>query len=854
MYEKIDKMQYTPMMRQFLEIKEQFPDTLVFFRLGDFYEMFFNDAIVASKELEIVLTGRDAGAPERVPMCGVPYHSVNSYLDKLTEKGYKIAIVEQVEDPAEAKGLVAREVVRIITPGTVTEGGTLDEKGNNFLVSVSEERDRYILSYSDLSTGENYLTNIPHSNDILISEILKIKTKEIVVGEDFNLNILSPLKNLTPIVFSLENNTAPPSYLKGLGEGLDRAEEQNFFRLINYIIRTQKRTLVHMRKVEKYDSSEFMKIDLASRRNLELTETLRFQDKKHTLFSILDKCVTALGSRFLKKQIIFPLVSKDKIEKRYDVIDRMKKSFLETAELRKTLESVYDLERIVGKISYESANPRDFLQLKRSLGALPKIRKLTEKIGIDDYFDFSEDYEKILALHDLIERSILEDAPLSPKEGGVIKDGYSEELDKLRKINDEGKDYLLDLEARERERTGIKNLKVGYNRVFGYFIEVTKANKELVKEEHGYIRKQTLVNSERYITQELKEKEAAILRAEEKTLALEYGLFVEIRDEAKNYAHELQDLAKKIAELDMLSAFQTVANENNYVRPVLAEDNSLEIRASRHPVLEKFTDRFIPNDLVMSAEDTVLLITGPNMGGKSTYMRQIALIAIMAQIGCFVSARSAKLPIFDAIFTRIGAADDIVSGQSTFMVEMSEVNNALKGATERSLILFDEIGRGTATYDGMALAQAIIEFVHNRIRAKTLFSTHYHELTVLEEDLENLRNVHVSAEEVHGEIVFLYKVRKGPVDKSYGINVAKLASLPLEVTLRAEDLLHKLETSRAQDKKHLSIKTYQPPLLYDSKTEKETLALEKIKSLDIDRMNPLEALNALAELQKLLKK
>lgn len=854
MYEKIDKMQYTPMMRQYLDIKEQLPDTLVFFRLGDFYELFFNDAIVASKELEIVLTGRDAGSKERVPMCGVPYHSVSSYLDKLTEKGYKVAIVEQTEEASEAKGLVAREVVRIITPGTVTEGSTLDEKDNNYLVSVSSDRDRYILSYSDLSTGENYLTNLPLSDDLLLSEILKLQTKELVIGEDFNINILASLKNLTPITFSYENNTNPPSYLRGLAENLDKIEEKNFFRLLNYILRTQKRTLVHMRKVVKYDSSGFLKIDLASRRNLELIETLRFQNKKNTLFNILDKCMTAMGSRFLKKQIIFPLIDREKIESRYDVIDKMKKSFLETAELRKALESVYDLERIVGKIAYESANPRDFLQLKKSLNVLPKIRKLVTKIRIADYFDFSKDYEKILALHDLIELSISEDAPFSPKDGGIIKDGYSEKLDELRNLNDEGKEYLLALEARERERTGIKNLKVGYNRVFGYYIEVSKGNNSLVKEEYGYIRKQTLVNSERYITQELKEKEAAILRAEEKTLTLEYELFTAIRDEAKNYAYELQDLAKKIAELDMMGAFYLVANENNYVRAELTTDNSLELNASRHPVLEKYTERFIPNDIKMSSEDTVLLITGPNMSGKSTYMRQVALIAIMAQIGCFVSASRAKLPVFDAIFTRIGAADDIVSGQSTFMVEMSEVNNALANATEKSLILFDEIGRGTATYDGMALAQAIIEYVHNNIRCKTLFSTHYHELTALEEDLENLKNVHVSAEEVHGEIVFLHKVLKGAVDKSYGINVAKLANIPLEVTLRAEDLLHKLEASKTHDKKLLSIDNYQPPLLYDSKTEKEVLILDRIKKLDLYQTSPLEALNVLDELQKILKK
>ncbi|MDD4000689.1 MAG: DNA mismatch repair protein MutS, partial [Bacilli bacterium] len=782
------------------------------------------------------------------------YHSVSSYLDKLTEKGYKVAIVEQTEDPALAKGLVNREVVRIITPGTVMEGNTLDEKDNNYLVCLSQDKDRYLLSYCDLSTGENFLTNLPLNDDILISEILKLKSKEVVIGDDFNINILSPLERLTPITFSIENNTNPPSYLKGLAENLDKMEEKNFFRLLNYILRTQKRTLIHMQKVIKYDSDGFLKIDLASRRNLELIETLRFQNKKNTLFNILDKCMTAMGSRFLKKQLIFPLIDQEKLEKRYDVIDKMKKKFLDTADLRKALEPVYDLERIVGKIAYESVNPRDFLQLKKSLSMVPKIRSAVEKIKIQDYFDFSIDYESVLKLQNLIELSISEDAPFSPKEGNVIKDGFSEDLDHLRTINSESKDYLLDLELKEREKTGIRNLKVGYNRVFGYYIEVSKGSKELVKDEFGYIRKQTLANSERYITQELKEKEASILRAEEKTLSLEYQLFTSVREEAKTYTHELQELAKKISELDMMVSLYTVANENKYVRPIITNDKSLELKASRHPVLEKYTDNFIPNDLSMNPEDTIVLVTGPNMSGKSTYMRQIALIAIMAQIGSFVSAQSAKLPIFDSIYTRIGAADDIVSGQSTFMVEMTEVNNALANATKNSLILFDEIGRGTATYDGMALAQAIIEYIHEKIKCKTLFSTHYHELTSLEDHLKNLKNVHVSAEEVHGEIVFMHKVLRGSVDKSYGINVARLASIPLEVTLRAEDLLHKLETNKIEDKSIFSLQNYQAPMLFDSKTEKETLVLNKIKTLELYKMSPLEALNTLDELQKLVKK
>lgn len=853
MYENIDKMQYTPMIRQYLEIKEKYPDTLVFFRLGDFYEMFFNDAIVASKELEIVLTGRDAGASERVPMCGVPYHSVSSYLDRLTEKGYKIAIVEQTEDPALAKGLVQREVVRIITPGTVVEGSNLDEKDNNYLVSISQDKTRFILSYCDLSTGENYLTNLPLNEDILNAEILKLKTREIVIGEDFNINIFNPLKTLVAITFSIENNVEPISYLKNITSDLDVVEEKNFLRLLNYIVRTQKRVLVHMQKVIKYDSDAFLKIDLSSRRNLELLETLRFQNKKNTLLSVLDKCVTAMGSRFLKKNLIFPLVEQVKIEQRYDIIDRFKKHFMEANELRTALESVYDLERIVGRISYENANPKDLLQLKKSLSVIPKIKQLLEKVKVVSYFDFRNEYNEYIALHQLIEKAIDDDAPFVVKDGNVIKAGFNKELDDVRSLNNESKDYLIALEASEREKTGIKNLRVGYNRVFGYYIEVSKGNSALVKDEFGYIRKQTLSNVERFITQELKEKEAAILRAEEKSLELEMQLFIQVRDICKEYAAALQKLAKILSELDMLLTFQKVANENNYVRPKLNQDNIIEIKASRHPVIEKYIDTFIPNDLSMNEKDSILLITGPNMSGKSTYMRQIALLAIMAQIGCFVPATSAKLPIFDAIYTRIGAADDIVSGQSTFMVEMNEVNNAIKQATKNSLIIFDEIGRGTATYDGMALAQAILEYIHENIQCKTLFSTHYHELTALEEDLDNLINVHVSAEEVHGDIVFMHKVLKGAIDKSYGINVAKLANIPLDVILRAQDLLVKLENNH-QDHQSLSMKNYQAPLLYDSKTEKEVLVLKSLKDLDLYSMSPIEALNKLDELQKILKK
>lgn len=853
MYEAIDKNQYTPMMRQYLEIKEQYQDAIVFFRLGDFYEMFFNDAIVASKELEIVLTGRDAGTTERVPMCGVPYHSVSSYIDKLTAKGYKVAIVEQVEDPKDAKGIVKREVIRVITPGTITDGGNISETDNNFLVSVDEAKNRYILAYTDLSTGENYLTTIPLIGDILRAEILNLRTKEIVISSTFNQAVLDPLKQVTSITISIEDNIQDVNYLKSLSQDLDKEEQIVFNRLINYVIKTQKRTLVHLQPVSKYSIDGFLKIDFSSQRNLELIETLRFQNRKNTLLSVLDKCETAMGSRLLKKNISFPLVDRNEIIGRYDVIDKLHKYFLETSEIRNYLKDVYDLERIVGRISYGNANPRDLLQLKKSLNTIPSIKRRLERMKLHEYFQLDTYYQDYLTIYQLIDKSILEDAPLTIKEGNIIKPGFNKELDELQMMSKNNKEYLLNLEAREQERTGIRNLKVGFNRVFGYYIEVTKSNIPLIKEEFGYIRKQTLTNAERYITEELKEKETQILRAEEKSIELEYNLFIEIRNTIKNYTKQLQFLAKQLAKLDMLQAFARVSKENNYVRPVITDKSMINIKAGRHPVIEHFLDDpFIANDLYMDENESVILITGPNMSGKSTFMRQIALIAIMAQIGCFVPAKSAEIPIFDAIFTRIGAADDIVSGQSTFMVEMMEVNNALKYATNRSLILFDEIGRGTATFDGMALAQAIIEYVHEKIKCKTLFSTHYHELTALEESLPNLKNVHVSAIEEKGNVVFVHKVLPGAIDKSYGINVAKLAKLPDEVILRANDLLIKLEQNSNYDKK-MSIEHYVQPLIFDSKTPQEQEVIDEIKQLNLNQTSPLEALNILDSLQKKLK-
>ena len=853
MYENIDKKLYSPMIRQYLDIKENYPDTLLFYRVGDFYEMFFNDAIVASKELEIVLTGKDAGVKDRVPMCGVPFHAVNNYLDLLSEKGYKVAIVEQTEDPKNAKGLVTRDVIKIVTPGTITDGEALNSKENNFLCSLSIDKDRYILSYCDLLTGENYISCLPLNEEILFSELFKLKTKEIVVDSSFNKELLKPLLDLTPITISIEDEVNGISYLNSLSNDLDKLEEKNFNRLLNYIIRTQKKTLVHMQKVERIDINGYLKIDLSSRKNLELLETLRFQNKRNTLVSVIDKCQTAMGSRYLRKALLNPLVDKNKIERRFDIIDAMRKHYIELDELRSFLENVYDLERIVGKISYESVNPKDLIQLRRSLENVPKIRKSIEKMKIDNYFDLNKDLDKYNALYELLKNSISDDAPFSAKDGGIIKSGYSKELDELTAINNDSKEYLVTLESKEKERTGIKNLHVGYNKVFGYYIEVSRGSIDLVKDEFGYIRKQTLTTGERYITQELKEKETLILRAEEKLLELDYELFCNIRNTCKEYSYTLQVLSKIISEIDMLVSFTKISKENNYIRPTLNTEHRLVIKASRHPVIEKYNSNFIPNDINMEKDDSIYLITGPNMSGKSTYMRQIALISIMAQIGSFVPAKEADLPIFDAIFTRIGASDDIVSGESTFMVEMNEVNKALRNATLDSLIIFDEIGRGTATFDGMALAQAILEYISKNIKCKTLFSTHYHELTALDNDLNNLKNVHVSIEEENGEIIFMHKVLEGAIDRSYGINVAKLADIPLDVILRSEDILYKLEASKTYDGKTLSVKNYQPPMLYDSKTELESIALKKIREANIYEMSPIEALNFLNELKKTLK-
>lgn len=725
MYEKIDKNLYTPMMRQYLEIKENYPDTLVFFRLGDFYEMFFNDALVASRELEIVLTGRDAGVGnEKVPMCGVPYHAVDSYIEKLSNKGYKVAIVEQLEEPG-GKKIVHRDVTKIVTPGTNIDEKYLSDKNNNYIGAIEKLDNGYAFAYIDLSTGESKITQFPNNFDLIYGEISKLSIKEVVSNKNLNQLVCNNLtKNLGVLVSICEDNTLD-SYLDSLYVNLPENIKVCAKRLLAYIVKTQKRVLVHLQPFAYYDSKDYLRLDNNVVRNLELVESLKGNRFKNNLFSVLDKCSTAMGSRFLKRSILFPLVDLKAINERHDFIDELAKNGLIVEEVKKDLMEIYDLERIVGRISYGNLNPKDLIQLKRSIGVLPSIKNNLNKINgkvakkkANQIITFDE-------LYDLLNKSIDESAGFSLKDGGVIKAGYSEELDKIKNISSTNKDFLINLEKREKEKTGIKNLKVGYNKVFGYYIEVTKSYLNLIKDEFGYIRKQTTSNSERYITEELKEREALILRSDERSIELESELFNEIRNICKGYASKLQKVAQIVSEIDMLIAFNIVAKTNNYVRPTFSLYDELEIVGGRHPVIEVNLDKpFIPNDLILYNNDKILLITGPNMSGKSTYMRQNAIIAIMAQMGSFVPATYAKLPIFDQIFTRIGSSDDIVSGESTFMTEMLEVNYALQNATERSLIILDEVGRGTATFDGMALAQAIIEHIHFVTKAKTLFSTH----------------------------------------------------------------------------------------------------------------------------------
>ena len=799
---------------------------------------------LVSKELELTLTGKSCGLSERVPMCGIPYHSSTIYIEKLIEKGYKVAICEQTEDPKNAKGIVKREIVQIITSGTRMNSDFLDDGSNNFIGAILDLKYIYVVCYSDITTGEVYAFIKERDNDLLINEILERNIKEIVVNTDFDKLVLDTLKRTYNVTISLYNNTnLENDYSNIYNDIQDERIISAIKYLLSYLENTQKRSLFHLQKVQIVKEDSFMKMNIHTKRNLELVENIRTKEKKYSLLWLLDKTKTAMGSRKLKSYILNPIVDKNKIEEREKIIETLIEEFILKDELREYLSNVYDLERLIGKISFGSANARDLLQLKTSFSMLPKINEILKKINYKEINTFDN-------LYSLLEKSIYEDAPITLKEGYLIKEGYNKELDELKQNRKGNKDFVFKLESEEKERTGIKNLKVGYNRVFGYYIEISKGAIKELKEEYGYERKQTLSNCERFITPLLKEKEALILGAEEKIINLEYDLFTDIRDTIKKYIKDIQTLAHTLSEIDVLSSLAVVAEENNYIKPILNEDNIIDIKDARHPVIEKvLKDKdFVSNDILMDKDDTIMLITGPNMAGKSTYMRQMAIIAIMAQIGSFVPASYANIPIFDKIFTRIGASDDLVSGESTFMVEMMEANAAIENATKNSLILFDELGRGTATYDGMSLAAAIIEYIHDKVGCKTLFSTHYHELTDLEKTHKHLKNVHVSAKEENGNITFLHKVEIGSIDKSYGIHVAKLAHLPDELIKRANQILAKYE----KNEKNVSSNVEQISLdLYEDKKSKVEEELEKLNPLE---MTPIEAMNTLYELKQMTKK
>lgn len=842
---EVDRNKVTPMMKQYLEIKDENEDILLFFRLGDFYEMFFEDAITASRELELTLTGKNAGLEERIPMCGIPHHAANIYIDKLVDKGYKVGICEQLEDPKNVKGIVKRGIIQIISKGTIIDNESLLEYENNYIGALVDYGHAYGLAYGDISTGEMNVSIESHSATNIVSEITSIGIKEMIIASNVDKAIVSLLKHQFHMSVTITDaNDVPKEYERIYRDISDVRLIDALKHLLCYILDTQKRDLSHLQPAVVREKKKSLKMDIHTKRNLELTETLRLKQRNNSLIWLLDKTKTAMGSRMLKQFIENPLVDIDEIERRYDMVETLLKEFLIKADLQNLLYEVYDLERLSGRIAFGNANARDLLQLKNSLKVLPGIHEILEQIG------FYKNVETLPELYQLLEDSIYENPPVSIKEGYLIKEGYHRELDELKDLRKGGKDFVARFEAEEKERTGIKTLKVGYNRVFGYYIEVSKGQTNLVKEEYGYERKQTLSNCERYISPILKEKEALILNAEEKIIDLEYELFIQIRDRIKKEIPKLQAIAKVISEIDVLQSFATVTEENNYVRPILNSEHNVAIYNNRHPVVEKvMSDEFVDNDIIMDQNTDILLITGPNMAGKSTYMRQMAITVIMAQIGCFVPASKATLPIFDAIFTRIGASDDLVSGESTFMVEMKEADRAIENATENSLILFDELGRGTATFDGMALAQAIIEYIHNKIHAKTLFSTHYHELTDLEENLKHLKNIHVSAYEENGTITFLHKIKEGSIDKSYGIHVAKLAHLPSSLITRANQILSVYEKTEA--KRDLKI---QEALPIDELIPKEDSKLEKrLDEIDPLSITPLEALNLLNELKELRK-
>lgn len=842
---EVNKSKLSPMMMHYVELKEKYPDVILMYRLGDFYEMFFEDAETVSHELELTLTGRNAGLDERVPMCGVPYHAVDIYIEKLVKKGYKVAICEQLEDAKNKKGIVKRDVTEVISSGTIINSNSLDEKTNNYIGSIYDYEYCYCITHADITTGELHSEIIIHDTNKLINEILSFGLSEVIVNSVINPNIIKLLKKEYQLTVTVTDNILDnDDYNSCYRNVIDLRYVTAIKHLLYYLVNDQKRTLSHLQKVIINEDDNFLRMDVHTKRNLELTESLRLKDRNYSLLWLLDNTKTAMGSRKLRQWIEAPLKEKRLIEKRFNIVSSLIEEFILAEDLRRNLYEVYDLERLCGRVAMGNANARDLIQLKNSLKVLPIIKDMLASIN------FYHDIDTLDSLYELLNSSIYEEPPISLKEGYLIKEGYSSELDELKALRSGGKDFISKFELEEKERTGIKNLKVGFNKVFGYYIEISKGNLGLITEEMGYIRKQTLANCERFITPLLKEKEDLILSAEEKIINIEYELFIDIRNKVKKFISKLQKVAKAISEIDVLQSFAYVSEKYGYVRPTITLDHSLKLIDSRHPVVERvIKSEYVPNDIVMDNGTYTLLITGPNMAGKSTYMRQLGIIAIMCQIGCFVPAKEAKMPVFDQIFTRIGASDDLVSGESTFMVEMIEATNAINNATKNSLILFDELGRGTATYDGMSLAQAILEYTNNKISCKTLFSTHYHELTKLEKELKHLKNKHVSATEDGENLIFLHKVKDGSVDKSYGINVAKLAGLPSEVITRASEILVAYEDN---DKKtrNISIQTSLPLEFINNKPSEIE---EILRNTNILELTPLKALNLLNELKEKIK-
>lgn len=882
-------MKYTPMIQQYLEIKARYADAFLFFRLGDFYELFFEDAIKASRELEITLTGRDGGVEEKIPMCGVPYHSVDTYISRLIEKGYRVAICEQVEDPKQAKGVVRREVTRVVTPGTIMEGTLLTDKENNYLVAFYENKNRAALAACDISTGECYATEIAGEGGSLFDEILQYRPSEVVWlcqgGEEtnwmerFQLHGIPVSQRTSPQVREEGDNPLSRWFTSIKEEKICTRQMFTAIKgLLDYLEETQKRSLSHLHRVHLYEAQTFMMLDQFTRRNLELTETIRDKAKKGSLLWLLDRTVTAMGGRLLRRWVDKPLLSREEIERRQGSVETLLHNWMGRDEIRTGLDHVYDLERLGARISFGTANARDLVQLKESLKAIPSLKQslLAAAEGSETLSRLAREMDECPELVEAIDRGIVDEPPLAMKEGGLIKEGYHDYLDKLKKASTEGKQWIANLEKREREATGIRSLKVGYNKVFGYYIEVTKANLPSLPEGR-YERKQTLANAERFVTPELKEQESLILEAEEKRTELEYQLFVEIRERVAREVSRIQKLAERVAAVDVLQSFAALALEKQYIRPKISNQGDIRIVEGRHPVVEAVLqgDPFVPNDTYLSRDSQqIVLITGPNMAGKSTYMRQVAIMVLMAQIGSFIPAAEAEITPVDRIFTRIGAADDLTGGQSTFMVEMKEIEVTLKNATPDSLVIIDELGRGTSTTEGMSIAQAVIEYLHDEIGCNTLVSTHYHELSHLEQTLPHLKNYHMAVNEVMDTVIFLRKLIAGPADKSYGIYCAEIAGLPDQIIRRANELLEEF-ASQDTGKGQRPAENKETPLFQvvhetaagemsqldlfgevaekprkKGKEGKEDRVLKQLREADLINMTPLECMNFLFALKK----